>query len=958
MMTRGADSVRTDMMTKVFAGAVLGCLLVLVGEARGAGRVEVVNNQPFAVYQPVRIRGINAEVGNADGKRQGVGDDLVILADVGVGQTQNANITGAEGSKWQLVVEADGEGIGMKLNGKDLGTLAWDVVVERVTKTQAEYVSTKRKFNESFKAMPLKFEKSKTGELLDTWTAKGEKDGVALAFEVNAFHAGFLDANVTFTNKSAPTKNVYAAVVCRWEQTAADRHELRTVNYNNEVLPLGAGKSTPFREGTERHLYVMRGTDWIKTPLQGGGTAAWLNDFTPSFTVHKEKTAKQPARWVGANTAQLGQEAQVSKNALYSITEIARPNIKSYRSRLDDNVLPQHGEDPLTISSRLILSSGVMTDEQVDQAFVAMTGYRHQEPTKEGIRYSIGVPYTKFGTNYFPYSTLGENFINLRIPGMSKEGYWPLAPETVNQWKLFADDIKRDLRILKAMGFEISRLHHLELIWDKDPKTNKPYVEEAKRWQYLDFYFGELKALGLKALLDVKLTPAETAELVARYRPQVEGVEIDNEVVLFMIPDGDVQYWKDVYEAVKKVAPEIPVHLTGHTNTGAFARLVKLGVPFDKVGAHAYMDAVEAIPSSRDYGLAVADYASSLNKEPVITEWNWRFLTRMSFEDRAKVYPPIFENVLKTKCMPTMYQFQFQDSLAMNPAGLKGMRRYEQILLSRRPKPEAFEMMKLITKYASPNHPNRQLDVPVLDVEADGEGKAELKFSVTDIGDEILALNARVETPAGVMVESDAQRMTLGPKGTWFVPVKVSLAKDAKPGFYHVFVRIEGPKELLRYGWGIVRKAGPPEMDREVSEKSKVKYEDGALDFDLNRPVTVVYAKDCTPMELESAWTIFITLESATGRVVEIAEDDQEPATVEGRAKIIVKSAKGEAAGGAVKRLGSDELVITGEKPEDVAMAAMDFALRYWKNAKDSAARRVGLTEQSSGKSGVKTDLE
>jgi len=166
----------------------------------------------------------------------------------------------------------------------------------------------------------------------------------------------------------------------------------------------------------------------------------------------------------------------------------------------------------------------------VDQQFIALTSYRHLDKTDDGkIRYTFGVPYTRFGTNYFPYSTLGENFITQRIPNMSKEGYWPLAPETVNQWKLFADDIRRDLRIVKAMGFQVSRLHHLELLWDKDPKSNKPYVDPAKRDEYLDFYFDELKHLGLKALLDIKLSPEEAAELVARYRPLVEGQHSDGE---------------------------------------------------------------------------------------------------------------------------------------------------------------------------------------------------------------------------------------------------------------------------------------------------------------------------------------------------------------------------------------------------------------------------------------------
>src|SRR5207237_4061295 len=100
------------------------------------------------------------------------------------------------------------------------------------------------------------------------------------------------------------------------------------------------------------------------------------------------------------------------------------------------------------------------------------------------------------------------------LPRMSKERYWPLAPETVNQWKLFADDIRRDLRILKAMGYEITRLHHLELLWDIDPTTKKPYIEAAKRQEYLDFYFDELKHLGLKALLDIKIPPPDAADLV------------------------------------------------------------------------------------------------------------------------------------------------------------------------------------------------------------------------------------------------------------------------------------------------------------------------------------------------------------------------------------------------------------------------------------------------------------
>ena len=60
--------------------------------------------------------------------------------------------------------------------------------------------------------------------------------------------------------------------------------------------------------------------------------------------------------------------------------------------------------------------------------------------------------------------------------------------------------------------------------------------------------------------------------------------------------------------------------------------------PFDKIGVHCYIDSLDAIPSSRDWALAMADYGSEIGKPPIVTEWNWRFLTRMTPEARAKVF--------------------------------------------------------------------------------------------------------------------------------------------------------------------------------------------------------------------------------------------------------------------------------------------------------------------------------
>jgi hypothetical protein len=45
-------------------------------------------------------------------------------------------------------------------------------------------------------------------------------------------------------------------------------------------------------------------------------------------------------------------------------------------------------------------------------------------------------------------------------------------------------------------------------------------------------------------------------------------------------------------------------------------------------------------------------------------------------------------------------------------------------------------------------------------------------------------------------------------------------------------------------------------------------------------------------------------------------------------------------------------LTITGTDSEAVEKAGMDFILSYWKNAKDSAARRVGLVARELPKGG------
>ncbi|MEO6050876.1 MAG: hypothetical protein ABIP78_06030, partial [Pyrinomonadaceae bacterium] len=750
----------------------------------------------------------------------------------------------------------------------------------------------------------------------------------------------------------------------RWQQPQETK---RTACYDNRISVMSEKDWTNFRVGESRNWYVQRGVDWLKTNFTGNVSVAWLNDFSESFTVHQDATDKHPARWVGANIPQIGFEAQTKNADVFILTEIARSNLKSYAERLEDNRLMPRGQS-VSYVSRLVFNKEPQTDEQTDNAFVAYTSYAEQKlqkparskgtTTQNTIKYSIGVPYTRFGTNYFPYSTLGENFDIKKLPGMDRDSYWPLAADTVNKWQLFADDIRRDLRIAKTLGFELIRLHHLELISG---------IEKKKRFEYLDFLFGELRELKFKGLIDARISAEDTAELVKRYRDVIDGVEIDNEVLIFGINDDAPDYWKKIYSAVKSVAPEIPVHLTAHTNTGAFDRLHKLGVPFDKVGQHAYADGLDSQANMRGFALAAASYGRRIGKEPIITEWNWRFLTRMTEEDRAKVYAPIFENVLKTRSMPTMYQFQFNENLAMSPAVLKGIRHYEQIWLSRRSKPEAFVMSDLIKKYAAPTHPNRLIDVEHVVTELHKNGKGTAEFKITNTSKRDVNLKISAESPANLQakLQNDAA-LNLKPNESRTINIDLqALPTDNSPGplpgFYHLFLRIEGANELLRYGWAEARLAGVPQID--ATTKAKVIYGENTFSFDLNRPLAVVYGDKAPIQDVETTYAVVNALESASGRPVKIYElkdlpkDERNALVLVGTAKtnqLIKQVASNIPANLAtakqfVTRVSdskNDWLILSGADNLEAERAAMDWTIRFWKYAKDSAARRIGLIEK------------
>ncbi|MEP6686356.1 MAG: hypothetical protein ABJB22_06215, partial [Verrucomicrobiota bacterium] len=902
---------------------------------------------------------------------QQAGDDVVFVADLNASSSERQSFRRSDTNKSAaLTVLPTAGGVALQYHGKGAGHLSWDVVVRESQPPAAKATAdaTRSDFAKQFSAIPLSFRKTVSGAVFEVWSAEGTKSGLKLRVDLQAYHEGFLDLNAEIENVSASMTNVYAAAVCKWQQPQA---RSRSLNYNNQIMPFSEVAWSAFRgtddrgTGDFRHMFIQRGVDWINTKLASNVSVLWLNDFAASFTVHQDGTDKRPARYTGANSPQLGQEAQTANGSLYSITELAHSNTHYYLERFIPNVLPPPGE-PLAFSSRFVFAVAPVSEQRADEEFIGYVGYSEQRPGAETTQVSIGVPGVRFGTNYFPYSTLGENFTLQKLPGMDRAAYWPLAADTVTKWRLFADDIRRDLRIAKAMGFELIRLHHLELI--------SPLEDKIKR-EYLDFLFTEMRHLKLRALIDAQMQPNEIGEIVRRYRDLIDGVEIENEVLIFGINDGREKYWNAVYDAVKQIDPNIPVHLTGHTNSGAFTRLSRLGVKFDRIGQHAYMDSLHAIPSARGFSLAAANYGRKVGKPSVITEWNWRGLSRLTPEARAKVYAPIFENVLKTRSVPEIYQFQFNESLAMDPLTLKGIRHYEPIWFSRRPKPEALELMRLIREYSLPSNPVTFLDVERGVTELDAQGRGAVSFHITNRSNRTLNLRPSLEVPAHLNAQFDEARKSIRLAPNASADVRVGLSAQATlgstdtkpwPGFYHLFLRLEGDEGLLRYGWSEARLAGAPQLDKcpNAVPNSNVRYGADAMSFNFNRPLAVVYGEGSPILDLETATALVNTLESATGRPVDVYHLPDLPANLKRNSTLILVgtlktnalvtaamdwlSPELRSAARLVARIApnaqhGDWLVIAGATSEDTERAAMDLIIRYWKFAKDSAGRRVSL---------------
>ena len=697
---------------------------------------------------------------------------------------------------------------------------------------------------------------------------------------------------------------------------------------------------------TDRISALTKGVDWCSWKA---GSMSWaaINQFGAGYTTQDSK-----GKWIPANHFYTWEKAAKKDGSIYLISEIAGPNPTQDKARYmgTTSYCPPLRGEPVILKWRLAMRKSPKPGWEQSQLYVT-AGYRKVAESKDKAVVDLGVPWVEFGTSYFPYSTMCENFDFYRTADLDREGWWPFSPKMWENWKAFAPQMRTDLRIIKAMGFDLVRLHHLELLGEMD--RNNAFA-------FLDFYMGECRKLGLKVLFDTAGSPEWISSVVGRYKDIVKYVEIENEILIPGIPKGAPERWTAQYNAVKKVAPNTQAFLTGACNQGMFDRLKYLGVPFDRVGFHNYKHGPafkESIPS---VALGVANQATDMGKPAVLGEFNWKFLTTLSPEERAKEMSAIYAEMLEPRAIPTFCQFHWQETLSVNPRLTRqGLRHYEVMNLDRTPKPEAVELMKLIRRYARPDSPVRELPIAVNEATLNA-GKASAGFTIRNNTGRSVSVKLALESPQGVQCRlTSPSQVVLKPGASSSGTVALALKPEALPGTYHYFLTADYAGKTA-YGWGIVSNPGRPKFDPLVLA-DLVGYPQGAdivTKLDYTQPICIAFGTGAPVIEMEMAYQLRNTLQCATGREIRLcaAADIPKSFADTGNLILVGTPASNQLIGMTNPELsdkgtvtlqdagsGCQWLYLTGKTSDGVRAAATDFVLRFWRNAKDSSARISGL---------------
>ncbi|MDH7482514.1 MAG: hypothetical protein QHH26_11165 [Armatimonadota bacterium] len=826
-----------------------------------------------------------------------------------------------------LSVEPTASGLRLLCRGVEIGRVELGLVVVPGTEAgTAHAVSCFEPLNFEFRGKRL-------------ITGKCQNSGYDIEISVMPCAAGFIDFDAKLTRVEGNSEKAYVALVRRVTTPGIEHLRMR---WCGKVIE-GSDEPTKYH----RNFTMTHGADWCSWKA-GGFHFAVVNGFAAGLTAEEK-----PGRWIAVNSYYIREAVRKDGDSVYLVSQIAGPSPEQERTRsqLPTSYVPPIKGEPVQLRWRLVIAEKPKVGWEDSQLFV-YSGFQRVVDLGDTVIVDLGVPFVEFGTSYFPYSTMCENFDYYRVSGLDREGWWPFSPKLWKKWRDLTPQMKTDLRIIRSMGFDWVRLHHLELLGEMDRKD---------ALAFLDFYMSECRMLGLKVLVDTAGSPEWMQTIVRRYGDVVKRVELENEILIPGIKPGDGERWTAQYNAIKKVSPDTQVFLSGNCNVGMFDRLLRLGVPFDRAGYHFYQHGPEWDIATSSIALAMAGYARTICREPTLGEFNWKILTRWTPEARAREFAKIYGGMLKPRAIPEFMQFHWQETLSVNPRLTRqGIRHYETIHLDRRPKPEAVELMGLMRRYARPDSPIRMFPITIGET-VFRDGRATANFTIENKTSRTISLRLSAVAFGGVKSRLlTGSQVTIKPGGKAEGSIEILLMPGAQVGTYHHFLKVDYPGGSA-YGWGIASNQGMPKFSDPILP-DLVEYPQGpgvVKQFDYAHPITVAFGKDSPAQELEMAYQIFNTLQSATGRLLYLCSvEDLPKERIANDNLILVGTPKTNILIGNLSQSipkdkgvvilhnasnGRQWLILTGESKESVAAAATDFTLRYWVNAKDSVIRIAGM---------------
>jgi len=916
----------------------LAALVAFAGAApttNGAAAIRIRNNHDVAYDGPVQFRTTLPDGAYQAARDSAEGEIRSSVARVVVHLAPHAELTlspaGTLGephlANGPLTVTTNAHRLDLGWNGDSVGALELGLVVLPGKSAGPDDVAG------AFEPLDIAWQRQRDGSLAGTI----ERQGYKLDLTLVPYGGGWVDVSTRLTHVAPAEGPAYVALVRRVTSRAGI--ESARMRFNGRVLDSASSPNSWARD-----FWYTHGVDWVSWK-SGALSLAAMSGFTPVPSVRRDSV------WVEGSHFYVWDKTRQSGNQLYLISEISGPNPNQKGSAIP--YAPIEQGDSLELSWRLSIAKHASSGWEESQLLVS-TGYQSATQDSGIDAVELGVPSVSFGTAYFPYSTFTENFDYYRTPGLDRETWWPFSPTMWNNWRAFKPQMQTDLHIIRAMGFEWVRLHHLELLQEMD---------RAQAIAFLDFYMGEARALGLKVLVDTEGPPEWVTLVMGRYRDVVKRVEIENEILIPPTKPASPARWTSLYHAAKTADPDAQVFLTGAGNDGKFERLRALGVPFDRVGLHAYMHSPEWTETLSSHVLGTASYARSIGKFVTMGEFNWKGLTRLSPPARRKAFADVYESMLEPRAIPEVFEFHFQETIGISPSIARtGVRHYETIALDRRPKPEAFELMRLIRKYARPDAP--VLEVPVTVESATlANGRAKASFSIANHTTRKLTLQLDALAFDGVEATlASPHQLTLAPSDSAHGSIALRLPAGARLGTYHFFLKAAyGDKTA--YGWGVASNPGAPHFAKNPVLADLVAYPQGTdvvRQFDWSRPLLVAFGADAPVLEMEMAYQVAFTLQSTTGRPVWLSSTADLPDSLLSKGSLILvgtpagnpligdlPSARDAGEKGIVWLAKGENtpsrLILTGNTPKAVEASSTDFVLRYWLNSKDAALRITGM---------------